>query len=133
MPLAWIRQNQFTSRNPRSLQRTNYLRGLENVILQTFQSYLSPRADDKTQVTLACLEAIGENAVRGLAEQTGRSFDTVKQDIGLFVPILLCERYGANRVETYRDSQSFRPGSRTRPKDWAKLSWVNRYTPHRLA
>ena len=91
MSLAWISQNHFTSRTPRSLQRTNYLRKLEGVLTQTFNSYFSSK-NKGTHITLACLDTIGESTVRSLAEQTDRSFKTVKQDIGLFVPIFLIER-----------------------------------------
>jgi hypothetical protein len=132
MALTWVNQNRVPSRTSRSLERTRYLRFLEKILLPVIQSYFSSEGNEKTYVTLVCLEAIGEEEVRRIAALNRRSFKTVKQDIGLFIPILLCEIYGADRIQTYRDSGSSRPGSRTRTKDWSTLTWVNRYTPHKL-
>jgi len=62
-----------------------------------------------------------------------RSLDTLKQDIGLFVPMLLCELVGPENVETYRDPVTGRSSARAVPAAWADLrDLLSRYTPHRL-
>ncbi len=82
------------------------------------------------QVTLAVLEAIGLPAVRNFATEHRTTVVRTKQDVGLAVPILLARLAGPENVATFRDGK--RPSTRTRSQSWPRLSWVSRYTPHRV-
>lgn len=79
---------------------------------------------------LACLTAIGHTRFNSLLRSHGRSTNALKQDIGLFVPVLLVAIFGPENVETYRNTET-RTAS-TRSNTWRELDWVSRYTPHRI-
>ena len=83
-------------------------------------------------MTLACLEAIEETHLERLSIEFGLSCRTVKQDLGILVPLVLIELVGADGLETYRHRESLKNSTRSCPKSFAQRSWVSRYTPHRL-
>jgi hypothetical protein len=85
-----------------------------------------------SHVTLAALDEVGQPAAQAYARERRTTLDRVKQDIGLAVPILLTRLAGSANVATYRDVRTNRPSTRTRTDSWPRLTWVSRYTPHRV-
>lgn len=128
----WIPQSVFPSRTTRTLARTRYLAGVRGALVRAIERYHASEPGGE-EVTLACLEAVGEAGVHDLARTHGRTYDTVKQDLGLFVAILLAETYPPEQVETYRDETTRKNAVRVRPSRRGGLDWVSKYTPHRLA
>jgi hypothetical protein len=128
----WVSQERFSSRNARTVERTRYLENDRGVIEKAIRSYFreDPRGE---QVTLAGLDALGEDRVHELTRLHHKSVDTIKQDIGLFVAIVLGELYKPAGIETYRDERTMRNATRARSPRWTGLTWVSKYTPHRLA
>lgn len=128
----WISQRDRPSRNARTVERTKYLEFLRGELERTIRNYFErdPRGE---QVTLACLAAVGRQGARDIARHNRRTLDGVKQDIGLYVAILLGELFRLEGVETYRDENTLRNATRSRPPRWNELTWVSKYTPHRLA
>lgn len=128
---TWVTQRRFPSRTTRTAERTRYLEPLRESIEREIRSYFDrdPRGE---QVTLACLAAVGREGAEDIARHNGRTFDGVKQDIGLYVAILLSGLFRPEGVETYRDSGTLRNATRLRPRRWSELAWVSKYTPHRL-
>ena len=133
MPSDWFSQFTYSSSNPRTIEKTHYLRiQLEEILKCAIYNYYTDLsdADEGTKVTLACLNELGEKCITSLASASGKKNETIKQDIGLLVPILLGEYFGKNNVETYRNTRTFRAS--TRSNTWSQLEWVSRYTPHRV-
>jgi hypothetical protein len=85
-----------------------------------------------TQVTLAVLDGLGQARLQALAAESGRTLDTVKKDLGLFVVLVLIDAYGAAHVATLRHAKTGKNSTRTRTAQWQDLPWVSRYTPHRV-
>lgn len=138
----WQLQRDFPSETPRTRQAVAYLeqRIGSGTIERAMSEYFSEHPEGE-QVTLACLEAIGEDQVRAIAEQQasskGRSADSlfgmVKQHIGLWVAIVLARKYGADKVFTYRREAGGPSSTRQVPDLWKpSLGWVSRYTPHKV-
>lgn len=133
MPSDWVPQSEYNTSTERVLERVRYLREpLEECLTQAIQAYFASKGplEDKTKVTLACLDAVGVTRFNALSTQFRRSRNALKQDIGLFVPVLLVSLFGADNVQTYRNT-STRKAS-TRSNTWPGLDWVTRYTPHRI-
>ena len=128
---AWISQAEYSSRTNRSVERVRYLNELRPLIKEHAELYFRSHPDGE-QVTLACLEAIEEANLERLSAEFGLRCRTVKQDLGILVPLVLIEMVGAEGLETYRHRESFKNSTRSCPKSFAKRSWVSRYTPHRL-
>ena len=138
---VWQSQANFPSATARTRQTVAHLRAaLDGPVLLAAEDYFQT-APDGEQVTLACLAAVGEEPLRSIAERraeatgipSGRAFHMVKQHFGLLVPILLAERFGAERVLTYRQSVNGPSSTRKVPYEWkSRLPWVTSYTPHRL-
>jgi hypothetical protein len=119
------------SDTPRARRRTAWLDPLRHDVLALARAYLAATPDG-TQVTLAVLQGLGETRLRALAEAAGRSWRTLKQDVGLFVVLVLIDAFGHDRVETLRHEVSGKNSTRSRTADWPALGWVSRYTPHRV-
>ncbi|MBI5883871.1 MAG: hypothetical protein HZB91_12300 [Elusimicrobia bacterium] len=113
------------------MERTRYLESLRGDLEREIRNYFErdPRGE---QVTLTCLAAVGKEGARNIARHNGRTLDGVKQDIGLYVAILLGDLFQLEGVETYRDENTLRNATRSRPPRWNELAWVSKYTPHRL-
>lgn len=128
---TWISQRRFSSRTARTVERTRYLESLRDGLVREIRNYFErdPRGE---QVTLACLAAVGREDAQHIARHNGRTLDGVKQDIGLYVAILLGDLFQLEGVETYRDENTLRNATRSRPPRWRELAWVSKYTPHRL-
>ncbi|MCX5796613.1 MAG: hypothetical protein NTY77_14055 [Elusimicrobia bacterium] len=128
---TWISQRRFSSRTARTVERTRYLESLRGDLERAIRHYFErdPRGE---QVTLACLAAVGKEEAQNIARHNGRTLDGVKQDIGLYVAILLGDLFQLEGVETYRDGKTLRNATRSRPPRWNELAWVSKYTPHRL-
>lgn len=128
---AWISQAEYSSRTNRSVERVRYLHELRPLIQRHAEQYFQAQPDGE-QVTLACLEAIEETHLERLSIEFNLSCRTVKQDLGILVPLVLIELVGADGLETYRHRESLKNSTRSCPKSFAQRSWVSRYTPHRL-
>ena len=128
---SWISQAQYCSRTNRSLERVRYLDAVRPLIRKQAESYFRDYPDGE-QVTLACLAAVEEKLLETLSQEYELNTRTVKQDLGILVPLVLIDLVGPEGVETYRHSESLKNSTRSCPKRFAKRSWVSRYTPHRL-
>jgi hypothetical protein len=127
---SFVSQDQISSVTDRTRTRTAYLTslrsGIEHALTMRYQQ--DPNATD---YTLAALSAIGRSSLRQVARNSGRDFDTVKQDVGLFVPQILVDQFGPTRVHTYRSDDGAAASQRS--AGWPDLEgWVNRYCPHRI-
>ena len=85
---------------------------------------------DGEQVTLHVLDGLGRTLIDGIARATRGTRGTVKQAIGLRVPILLAQMAGPDNVATLRDPGTMKCSTRMRTANWPDLAWVSRYTPH---
>ena len=128
---SWVLQADYSSRSNRSVERVRYLDEIRPTIRRRAEDYFRDNPEGE-QVTLACLGAIEEPVLKDLSNQFQLSARTVKQDLGILVPLVLIEMVGADGVETYRHRESLKNSTRSCPKRWASRSWVSRYTPHRL-
>lgn len=128
---SWVSQSTYSSRSNRSVERVRYLDGLRPSIREHAEDYFRDHPEGE-QVTLACLAAVEESRLEELAREFKISSRTVKQDLGILVPLVLIEMVGPDGVETYRHSESLKNSTRSCPKRFAQGSWVSRYTPHRL-
>lgn len=139
---TWQKQKDFPSETARTREAVSYLDreiGRE-ALTQMFEDYFRDNAEGE-QVTLAVLRGIGQRRAEELAEAKAKAKgkpvatmrNLVKQHIGLWVAINLARHYGAERVETYRQSPNGPSSTRKAPDSWKpELDWVNSYTPHRL-
>lgn len=121
----------FSSDTPRARRRTDWLQPLGDVVLRIAAAYLRAHPDG-TEVTLAVLDGLGQPRLQQLAASAGRSFDTLKKDVGLFVVLVLIDAYGPANVATLRHDPSGKNSTRSRTAAWSTLPWVSRYTPHRV-
>ncbi len=122
----FISQSISPSTNPRTLARTAYLTPLRDEIVQIVRRYYEARPEGET-VGLSVLREIGEDRLRAIGGE--RDFDTVKQDAGLYIPIVLVDVYGAQNVLTYRNDDGQSVSTRSAR---GELPWVNKFTPHRV-
>jgi hypothetical protein len=121
----FVPQSISPSTNPRTRERTAYLAPLRSEVESMIRNYFAARPEGE-DVTLAVLREIGEHRLRAIGGR--RDFNTLKKDVGLYVPIVLVEMFSAERVLTYRgdDGQvSTRAANEDPP-------WVNKFTPHRV-
>jgi len=133
MPSNWVSQSIYGTTTDRVLERIRYLRGtLETCLTEAIMAYLSSKEplETRTQVTLACFQAIGHPRFTSMLRIHSRSENALKQDIGLFVPVLLVSIFGAENVETYRNTDTNKAS--TRSNTWRDIQWVSRYTPHKV-
>jgi hypothetical protein len=123
----WILQANVPSITPAARNRTLYLAPLLTDVVVAVEAYFDAHPDGE-EVTLAVLEALGRNRLDQM--RGGRSFDRVKQDVGLLVAQTLVDLYGAGRVATLRrdDGKSVSARRNTR----ATLDWVDSFAPHRV-
>ena len=128
---SWVSQADYSSRSNRSVERVRYLDEIRPIIRRRAEDYFRENPEGE-QVTLACLGAIEESVLKDLSKQFQLSTRTVKQDLGILVPLVLLEMVGPEGLETYRHRESLKNSTRSCPKRWASRSWVSRYTPHRL-
>jgi hypothetical protein len=97
------------------------------LVVEAIENYLHDHPDGE-DVTLAVLQAIGRQRLQAFAKD--RTFDRVKQDVGLLVAQTLVDLFGAIRVHTLRRED--RKGSSARRNTWTQLPWVNSYALHRV-
>lgn len=135
----FLSQARVTTRTERVRKRVRYLEqaaGLRVRVVAALRAYLAENPQG-TEVSLAALAAIGQEAVQRLAEERGAGEGTVKQDIGAWVVLLLLELYPPERVETLRQLSDkgwvAANGLRPRRGPFAALDWVTSFTQHRLA
>src|SRR5262249_48236995 len=123
----WVPQNECSSVTAASRSRTSYLRPIISLVVEAIENYLrnNPNGED---VTLAVLQAVGRQRLKVFAKD--RTFDRVKQDVGLLVAQTLVDLFGAIRVQTLRRED--RKGTSARRNTWTQLPWVNSYAPHRV-
>jgi len=134
VPRVWIKQGEFGSDRPRTRERVAYLTmdaSVSDTVERAIRDYFE-REPAGEQVTLNCLAALGQARVEATARNWHKSPDTVKQDLGLLVPIRLCQLAGTENVETLRDESTRRNATRQRSSRWPMLTWVSKYTPHRV-
>ena len=131
MPAIWINQTNTPSTSARTKGRVRFLHSVRDKLLNSIEQYFS-KDEYGEMVTLACLEDLGQRAMYELGEPSGTPWDVVKQDVGLYIALLLVERYGPDGVETYRNDKTKRNSTRSPGRSWPTLTWVTRYTPHRL-
>jgi len=133
MSSTWVSQVIYPTTTERVTERVRYLRRpLEATLTGAIRSYFNAPEplETQTQVTLACLRAIGYPQFLILSQTLARSPNVLKQDIGMFIPVLLVNMFGAENVETYRNSETNKAS--TRSNTWRDLHWVSRYTPHKV-
>lgn len=123
----WVPQNESSSVTAGARSRTAYLAPLIEPVLRAIEDYIT-RTPDGEEATLAVLSTIGERRLRQLAQR--RSFDRVKQDVGLLVAQSLVDLYGASHVHTLRRDD--RKSISARRNTWSNLGWVKNYAPHRV-
>jgi hypothetical protein len=97
------------------------------LVVEAIENYLRDNPDGE-DVTLAVLQAVGRQRLKAFAKD--RTFDRVKQDVGLLVAQTLVDLFGAIRVQTLRRED--RKGTSARRNTWTQLPWVNSYAPHRV-
>lgn len=142
MTATWILQSKYPSSTQRTQTRVRYLGSIRGQMINHILAYYRhveienqkvPGSVDDTEVTLYVIEKLGQATIQGIARQYQKSTDTVLQDMGLFVAMLLCAVFGEENVETYRDDQTHRSSTRSRSSAWPNLKGVvSRYTPHRV-
>lgn len=133
MTSTWVSQAIYPTTTERVSERVRYLRRpLEATVTGAIRSYFDAAEplETQTQVTLACLQAIGYSRFLILSQTLARSPNVLKQDLGMFIPVLLVNMFGAENVETYRNSETNKAS--TRSNTWRDLHWVSRYTPHKV-
>jgi len=133
MSSIWVSQLIYPTTTERVLERVRYLRKpLEADLTSAIRCYFGGQEslEIKTQATLACLQTIGYSRFLALTQKFVKAPNVLKQDIGLLVPVLLVDIFGAENVETYRNSETNKAS--TRSNTWRDLHWVTRYTPHRI-
>lgn len=137
MPL-FEAQRSKSSRTTRTLGRIAYLEkafdraAVEKEIRRYFTRQRAGGNDAPEEVTLAVLSFLGKEPL--LKAGGGRSMDRVKQDVGLWVPIILSEMFGEDRVYTARKESGGPSAPRRKPRGgWSELDWVSNFTPHRVS
>lgn len=123
----WVPQNECSSVTPAARSRTAYLQPVLSSVIDVVDAYVRETPDGE-EVTLAVMSGIGRARLEVFA--SGRTFDRVKQDLGLLVALTLVDLYGALRVQTLRRED--RKGTSTRRCARPELSWVGTYAPHRV-
>jgi hypothetical protein len=123
----WVPQNECSSVTAASRSRTSYLGPIISSVVDAIETYFRDNPEGE-EVTLAVLEAIGLRRLKALAKD--RTFDRVKQDVGLLVAQALVDLFGATRVHTLRRED--RKGTSARRNTRPQLPWVNSYAPHRV-
>lgn len=136
MPV-FVAQRSKPSRTTRTLGRVAYLENafdraaVEREIRRYFAEERANGNAAPEDVTLAVLAFLGKEPL--LAAGAGRSMDRVKQDVGLWVPIILSEMFGEDNVYTARTAPKGPAAPRRRPRArWEQLDWVSNFTPHRV-
>ena len=104
---AWISQAEYSSRTNRSVERFDICMSFDLLFNDMLNNIFQAHPDGE-QVTLACLEAIEETHLEQLSIEFGLSCRTVKQDLGILVPLVLIELVGADGLETYRHRESLK-------------------------
>ena len=135
----WISQaeEKMCSATSRTIARTRFLRPIKEELIGVIDAYFEEDPDGE-EVVLACLKSLGKSRLEALGKPTNTGLPSMKQDIGLYIPILLVERFGKDGIETYRDPKTRRNSTRSPGRAWPDFydktgkSWVSRYTPHRL-
>ena len=135
----WISHRTQSSTSSRTVARTRYLQGIRQELIAIIVTYFRDQ-EDGIVVTLHCLNELGKERLVDIGKPTGTEWSMVKQDIGLYVAILLTEIFGESGVETYRNKDTMRGSTRSPGRVWPALTgrlpntekWVSRYTPHRL-
>ena len=138
----WQSQSGKSSETSRTKQVVAYLETeIGTKLLEKAMDNYFAQYPDGEQITLNCLETIGEPKIRKIAEQKeklknrapGSLFGTVKQHVGLWVAIILARKYGPSKVFTYRQKPNGSSSTRQVPDIWKPaLDWVNSYTPHKV-
>lgn len=123
----WIPQSTVFSASKSAVARTAYLASLVPRIDSLIREYFGDRPRGET-VTVHVLAGLGRDALLGAAG--GRTFETVKQDVGRLVAIRLGVIFAPQDVETYREGSGKNPS--TRPAPAGSPDWVSHYTPHRV-
>lgn len=123
----WVPQNESSSVTSASRSRTSYLGPIVPLVIEVIEQYVHANPNGE-EFTLAVLGSIGRERLKSLAKD--RSFDRVKQDVGLLVAQTLVDLYGATQVQTLRRAD--RKGTSARRNTWTQLPWVNSYAPHRV-
>lgn len=133
----FISQEKVPTLNPKTESRIRYLdsdAALHKEAVAVMQRYF--RSDPGgTGVTLDVLESIGEQRLSKIAASQGRTVFAAKQDVGIWVAVLLTRQFGADKVETSRTLKSdgkWRNAVSPVPKDRHQLAWVGNYTQHRV-
>jgi len=133
----FIPQSKISTRNSKTVSRIRYLdtntslrAKADSTIRDYFRSYPSG-----TDVTLSVLASIGRDGLEALSQREGRTLSTAKQDVGIWVAILLVQIYGPDKVETERTLSAagkWRNASNPVPNERQDLAWVGNYTKHRI-
>ncbi len=123
----WVSQRQCSSITKESRQRTAYLMPALQEVEKGIRDYFAQNKNGE-EVTLAVLKCIGKQRLQALAGNM--SFNRAKQDLGLFVAMILDDLYGNNFIYTFRRDDQKTVSERK--NNWPDLPWVNSYTPHRL-
>ena len=131
-------QRSKPSRTPRTLGRIAYLEKAfdRGAVVKEIRRYFADQQalgnNTPEEVTLAVLSFLGKDSL--LKAGSGRSIERVKQDVGLWVPIILGEIFGEEKVYTARKESGGAAAPRRKPRArWAELDWVGNFTPHRVS
>lgn len=125
MSPSWIPQSKVSSCSASALGRTSWLAELRPAALSAIDAYFArhPAGED---VTREVLRALGPADLERLSG--GRGLGQAKIEVGMWVPQLLVERYGAAAVETWRAERRAKP----MPNRDGTVGWVKSYTRHRV-
>lgn len=142
MPSAFVPQSSVPTGTPRTRPRVAWLDDAPEAqaAWQAALAWLRDHPED-TAVTAAFLAALSPADIDALLESRcpgasadpdlrARTLRRVKQELGMYVPIRLCRRFGPAEVLTLRDGRRAAP--RKIPPAFRHLDWVGNYTPHRL-
>ncbi|MBN2384608.1 hypothetical protein JXQ70_17175 [bacterium] len=138
----FVSQREKSSSTTRTLGTVAYLEqqpGLRDIVEGAIDNYLQSVPEGE-QVTLACFKAIGKDRLHALAETESirrkkpinKMIDLIKQHIGLWVPIILAQKFGPENIYTFRNEKDLINANRLVPDFWKpELYWVSSFTPHR--
>lgn len=139
---VWQSQKDFSSETSRTKQTVAYLdQEVGRHVLERAMDEYFIKWPNGEQVTLACLNAIGETKLRALAAKKAKvkgktensMFSMLKQHAGLWTAIVLARKYGAGKVFTYRQKPNGPSSTRQVPDLWKpELNWLSSYTPHKI-
>jgi len=129
---SFVKQSVFSSDSSITRKRTAFLIEEKSKIQEAIKDYLAKYPNGE-QVTLHVFHYLGRKRIEMLAQENKKSLASIKQSIGLYVPIVLCDLFSPEKIESLRKTNGTTNLPRKVTKDYTDLlGWVSFYTPHRV-